>query len=97
MKEKIINNKFVDKLRQSMEIDEEEYLSLCDELICLAEEWKDVEYIDKELVSYLYAIPLIVRNEFINLEKVCPDAVECNRLEDIWVELDALVSNCFSN
>ncbi|MDE6567770.1 MAG: hypothetical protein K2K70_08580 [Lachnospiraceae bacterium] len=97
MKEKIINNKFVDKLLQFMEIDEEEYLLLCDALICLAEEWKDVEYIDKELVSYLYAIPLMVRNEFISLEKVCPDAVECDRLEDIWVELDALVSNCFSN
>lgn len=96
MKEKIINNHFVDKLRESMEIDEEEYLQLCNALSCLAEEWKNVEFIDKELVSYLYAIPLIVRNEFISIERVSPEALECDRLEDIWVELDALVSNCFS-
>ncbi|MCM1232779.1 MAG: hypothetical protein NC489_21845 [Ruminococcus flavefaciens] len=95
MKEKIISNKFVDKLCQFMEIDEEEYLLLRDALICLAEEWKDAAYIDKELAGYLYAIPLMVRNQFINLEKNCPDADECNRLEDIWVELDALVSDCF--
>ena len=96
MKEEIINNHFVDKLRESMEIDEEEYLRLCNALICLAEEWKNAEYIDKEVVSYLYAIPLMVRNEFLSLKEASKNNILCDRLEDIWVELDDLVANCFS-
>lgn len=96
MKEEIINNHFVDKLRESMEIDEEEYLRLRNALICLAEEWKNAEYIDKEVVSYLYAIPLMVRNEFLSLKEVSKNNILCDRLEDIWVELDDLVANCFS-
>ena len=51
MKEEIINNHFVDKICQNMEIDEEEYLRLCNALSCLADEWKNIEYVDKELVS----------------------------------------------
>ena len=66
MKEEIINNRFVDKLRETMEIDEEEYLRLCNALISLAEEWKNIKYVDKEVVGYLYAIPLIVRYEFLS-------------------------------
>ena len=96
MKEEIINNHFVDKLRESMEIDEEEYLRFRNALLCLAEEWKNAEYIDKEVVSYLYAIPLMVRNEFLSLKEVSKNNILCDRLEDIWVELDDLVANCFS-
>ena len=95
MKEEIINNHFVDKIRQNMKIDEEEYLRLCNALICLAEEWKTVKYIDKELVSYLYAISLIVRNEFLSLKENSKNDTFCDRLEDIWIELDELVANCF--
>lgn len=96
MKEEIINNHFVDKIRETMEIDEEEYLRLRNALICLAEEWKNVKYIDKELASYLYAIPLMVRNEFLSLKEVSKNESFCDRLEDIWIELDDLVATCFS-
>lgn len=95
MKEEIINNHFVDKIRQNMEIDEEEYLRLCDALIRLGNEWKNKEYIEKELVSYLYAIPLVVRNEFLSLKEISQDDAFCEQLEDIWIELDYLVANCF--
>ncbi len=95
MKEEIIKNRFVDKIRQNMEIDEEEYQRLCNALNCLAEEWKKVEYIDKELVHYLYYIPLIVRNEFLSLKEISTNNTFCDRLEDIWIELDDLVTNCF--
>ena len=95
MKEEIINNRFVDKIRQNMEIDEVEYQRLCNALNCLAEEWKKVEYIDKELVYYLYYIPLIVRNEFLSLKEISTNNTFCDRLEDIWIELDDLVTNCF--
>lgn len=95
MKEEIINNHFVDKIRQKMEIDEEEYLRLCDALIRLRNEQKNKDYIDKELVSYLYAIPLVVRNEFLSLKEISQNNTFCNRLEDIWIELDELVTNCF--
>lgn len=97
MREEIINNCFVNKLRIKMEIDEEEYSRLCNALICLAEEWKNVKYIDKEVAGYLYAIPQMVRNEFLSLNEILSDDAFCDRLEDMWVELDALVSNCFYN
>lgn len=95
MKEEIINNRFIDKIRQNMEIDEEEYQRLCDALSRLAEEWKKVKYIDKELVHYLYYIPLVVRNEFLSLKEISTNNTFCDRLEDIWIELDDFVTNCF--
>ena len=95
MKEEIINNRFIDKIRQNMEIDEEEYQRLCDALSRLAEEWKNVKYIDKELVHYLYYIPLVVRNEFLSLKEISTNNTFCDRLEDIWIELDDFVTNCF--
>ena len=64
MKEEVKNNRFIEKLRISMEIDEDEYMKLCKLLKLISEEWRDKHYIDKELVGYLYALPLIVRNEF---------------------------------
>ncbi len=43
----------------------------------------------------LYAIPLVVRNEFLALKEGVHNSSACERLEDIWVELDGLVANCF--
>ena len=54
------------------------------------------KYYDKELAGYLYAILLAVRNEFLRLQEVAHDSTCCQQLEDIWVELDGLISDCFT-
>lgn len=95
VKEQILNNNFIDKILVNMEVDEKEYSELCDALIRLAKEWKNEKYVDKEIVNYLYAIPLAVRNEFLSLKESGYDDTLCDRLEDMWVELDDLVAKCF--
>lgn len=95
MKEKIINNNFINILRSNIEIDEDEYLSLCNELIYLEKKWKNVKCIDKELAFYLYLIPNIVRNIFLNSKDTLKDDAFLERLEDILIELDQLITNCF--
>lgn len=97
MKEEIKSNRFINKLLLNMEIDEVEYSMLCDSLTRLACEWRGKKLIDKEIVSYLYAIPLMVRNQFLSLKEKGINDDMCDRLEDIWVELDDLVSQCFYN
>ncbi len=51
--------------------------------------------IDKDLVGSLYFLPQVVRNMFLSYDG--PPTVreeQFDRLEDAWVELDALVLEC---
>lgn len=51
--------------------------------------------IDKDLVGYLYFLPQIVRNMFLSYDGPLTGRPELfDRLEDAWVELDALVGDC---
>ncbi|MFZ5987821.1 MAG: hypothetical protein ACOYWZ_11940 [Bacillota bacterium] len=97
LKEKILNNTFIDKVRNQMQIDEQQYKDLCESLETLANEWSNKEVIDKELALVLYSAPQIVRNIFLSFKEhnePLPDIAK--RLEDIWVELDALVIECLA-
>lgn len=95
-KKKILNNTFIDQLRIHMNIDEMEYEKLCVELQNLAKDWRGNKLIDKELTLALYSMPLMVRNIYLNLTN--SDQLDfVNRLEDIWVELDELVTDCFAD
>lgn len=97
LKEKIMTNRFIEKVRNQMQIDEQQYTELCELLEKLAIEWKNKKDVDKELVLFLYNAPQIIRNIFLSFkEKGEPLPDIANRLEDIWVELDALVIECLS-
>ncbi|NHZ91280.1 hypothetical protein F2P45_20005 [Massilia sp. CCM 8733] len=51
--------------------------------------------IDKDLVGSLYTLPQVVRNMFLSYDG--PPTVRLEqfaRLEDAWVDLDALVLDC---
>lgn len=97
LKEKILNNSFVDKVRNDMKVDEEEYQALKEILNELIGELKKQKVIDKELALILYSMPQIIRNTFLSL-KTSDERVSDlnNRLEDIWIELDELVIECLS-
>lgn len=95
LKEKIKNNKFIDEVLTKMRIDEQQYQELCNLLKELATEWQNNQVIDKELALYLYCAPQMIRNVFLSFkEKNIPLPEIAKRLEDIWVELDALVIEC---
>lgn len=66
IKEQILNNKFVDKVRNEMIIDENEYKALREMLIMLSDELKAEQVIDKELALILYSMPQMIRNIFIS-------------------------------
>ncbi len=97
LKLRIMNNGFVSAVRNEMRIDEGAYLELCGLLRELAGEWACRSLVDKELALVLYSIPQIVRNAFLSFSGP-PDALPAvaRALEDMWVELDGLVLDCFS-
>lgn len=51
--------------------------------------------IDKDLAGYLYSLPQIIRNMLLSYHGPLAERPELfDRLEDAWVELDALVLDC---
>jgi len=77
-----------------MYFDEKEFHDLVKALNDLAVELKKIDCIDKELALYLYSIPQIVRNAFLSFDGKEDNAGIANKLEDAWIELDALILDC---
>lgn len=77
-----------------MVFDENEFRNLCAALRLLATELENQSSIDKELALHLYSIPLITRNMFLSFDGDDPKPEIAAKLEDAWVELDALVNGC---
>jgi len=96
LKKQILSNTFTDQVLGSMTFDDSAYKKLCSSLKLLASELKGCNKIDRELMLSLYSIPTIVRNMFLSFSGVedAPDIAL--KLEDAWVELDALVMECLS-
>ena len=89
---RILANAFVDRVSTELVVDEDAYSELCALLRELAGALGDAKLIDRELALTLYCMPQLVRNAFL----ACPaDSPLRNALEDCWVELDALVMDCF--
>ena len=94
--EAILENRFIDKIRQAVEFDEENYSRLCDLLREIGESTSVDEKIEKRLVLVLYSIPQMVRNSFLSFSGDPADLPEIAlKLEDAWVDLDQLVLNIF--
>jgi hypothetical protein len=96
LKTRVLTNNFVNRVFTEMEIDADEYSDLRDSLHELSGEWEMASKIDKELALYLYCAPLMIRNVFLRLSSLDPVPEIASQLEDIWVELDQLVTDCFS-
>lgn len=95
LKQRLLSNTFVDKVRNQMEIDEAAYQELIEIMTNLSYELKSQKVIDKELALILYSMPQIIRNVYITYEEHNGKATEFgNKLEDIWIDLDAMVLEC---
>ena len=96
-KAEVLENRFVDRLRGEMCVDQQEYDDLCAALGRLADELASEAKIDRDLALVLYSTPQMVWNAY--RQALEPDnRVEglARRLEDMWIELDALVLECLS-
>jgi hypothetical protein len=90
LKTAILENKFVDKLRMEMVVDEQEYGKLITALKLLAQDWKDKDYIDKELMQDLYVLAPICHN----MSPEIPN--QTGRIEEMAIEIDAIVLDCLA-
>ena len=94
LKCQILKNNFVIQVRTQLRFDQDAYDELCNLLQQLALELRGHTTIDRELMSSLYEIPLMIRNSFEALSHdMHPHKIK-NKLEDAWIELDRLVASC---
>lgn len=97
LKECILKNSFVNKLRIEMQFDDNEYEELCDLLRKIINMVKNDKSIDKELMLTLYSTPQVVQNIFSEFSKNhAIDEEFTIKLEDAWIELDQLVIDILS-
>jgi hypothetical protein len=92
LKERLLSNSFVDKVRTHLNFDDEEYQQLRIALIELAKSLQGSSVIDRELMLYLYSAPMIVRNSYESYPEKSDKIAQ--QLEDAWIELDRLVLEC---
>lgn len=91
-----MKNGFVDDVRINMVFNEAEYAKLVSCLTELSLALKDSKVIDKELALYLYTIPQMIQNAYLSFSKENEKPEIAMKLEDAWIDLDALVIDCLS-
>jgi hypothetical protein len=95
LKAKILSNKFVDRVRLDGVIDAREYEALCEALVTLAEEWRNLDCIDKELAQDLSQLAPVLRYAAEN-ETNYGKAELGTRLSEMAAVIDDLVMKCFA-
>lgn len=86
---------FVTAVRMTLRYEDEQFARLTALLTDLAEVLRDQTVIDKDLAADLYELPKTVRNMFLSYDGPAESRPEVfDRLEDAWVDLDALVMDC---
>lgn len=94
LKRRLLDNTFVDDVLCSMSFDERAYAELLEVLSELASVLTDADSVDKEVALYLYAAPQMIRNQYLSFAAFPQPPPIAVRLEDAWIELDALVLDC---
>lgn len=86
---------FAQAVRMNRDYDDEQFGCLKELLSNLASELNDQDVLGKDLALNLYTLPQIVRNMFLTYDGPVESRPErFNRLEDAWIDLDALVIEC---
>lgn len=95
LKHRIMSNSFVDGVRIDLRFDDAAFADLVDALTELATALRGSQTLDRELAAVLYSIPLMVRNSFLAISgQAGVSSPIIGKLEDAWLELDALVMEC---
>jgi len=89
LKDEILANSFVQKLRDEVKIDVESFAQLCRQLESLADEWNTQPFVDKRLVQELYALPLIISGAAEGLRGHRPDLAA--QLDEMAITVDGLI------
>ena len=89
IKDEILANPFVEKLRNEVKIDQQAFELLCDQLALLASEWSNQSHVDKLLVQELYALPTIIKGAADGLRGHLP--AEAAQLDDLAITIDGLI------
>jgi predicted metal-binding protein len=96
LKAKILANELALTIRTESRVDEDQWEELRHLLQLLAKEWQSAESVDKELVECLYTTSQALRNSFVAHSQLEPRTALADRLEDLWVDVDALVLECLT-
>lgn len=89
LKDEILTNPFVERLRNEMKIDFQAFDLLCNQLVALASEWSLQPLVDKQLVQELYVLPTIIRGAADGLRGHKPDLA--TQLDDMAITIDGLI------
>ena len=98
----IEENSFLLTLRLNLRFDEEAYADLIILLKAAIKEYSGKDEIPRRLAQSLYIIPQMVRNTFLMLKDEENQELRDKRnelrdkLEDTWIDLDALVLECLA-
>jgi hypothetical protein len=95
LKQAILQNPFLEKLRNEVVVDGKAFEALCQSLTELERDWKSATSIDKELVQELYVLAPVTKNMADSLASHRPDLAR--ELAEMAVRLDALVLNCLAS
>ncbi|EKM0529519.1 hypothetical protein R2215_003505 [Cronobacter turicensis] len=90
------SNKFIDEVKMKMVFNEIEYNNLVSALNALSILMKKEKTIDKELALYLYSIPQMIRYAYDSFNGEIDKNELALKLEEAWIELDALVIEVLS-
>lgn len=93
LEKELMQNTFADEIRQNLYFHRQEYENLIEILKNIAIHCKGVQQLNKNLVLYLYEIPKMafVWKENLKTDKQDFDEL-INKLEDAWLELDAIIA-----
>ena len=89
LKNEILENPFVEKLRNEVIIDTGAFDLLCSQLAALGTEWSSQAMVDKQLVQELYALPTIIKGAADGLRFHQPDRAA--QLDDMCITIDGLI------
>lgn len=87
----LFSNKFIDEVKMKMVFNGIEYNNLISALNELSILMKKEKTIDKELALYLYSIPQMIRYAYDSFNGEIDKNGLALKLEEAWIELDALV------
>jgi hypothetical protein len=89
LKDEILANPFVERLRNEARIDEGTFELLCGQLSSLATVWSGQTVIDKQLVQELCGLPMIIRGAADGFRRHQPERAA--QLDEMAVVVDGLI------
>jgi hypothetical protein len=98
LKKRLAENRFVFEARIEQRFNQDEYDALVVLLHALGQLMRNDTRLDKDLALELYSIPQYTRNSFLVFRALpAPESQAlADKLEDAWIQLDALVMNCLA-